>query len=113
MLRQLILKQNYLIPLLPSVRRIPPSTGIDPIHLFEMLKPQEEYPDKEYDKVYTHPNLVVRWNRIDPRCTKEGRRHLVMDLLKELESVPKERENDPDNQQTQMLNKNTIWARFN
>ena len=71
-------------------------SGIDPAYicLRDAEAPQEEYQDKEYDKVYT-PKLGSEMESADPDAQKKVGDNRVMDLLKELESVQKERENDP------------------
>ena len=57
-------------------------------------EPQEEYQDKEYVKVY-EPKLGTEMESADPEAQKKVGDNRVMDLLKELEGVRKERENDP------------------
>jgi|TARA_B100001996_G_scaffold17245_1_gene14204 hypothetical protein len=70
--------------------------GIDPAYicLRDAEAPQEEYQDKEYVKVY-EPKLGTEMESADPDAQKKVGDNRVMDLLKELEGVRKERDNDP------------------
>lgn len=72
------------------------STYLDPAYicLRNAEAPQEEYQDREYKQIY-EPKLGTEMESADPEAQKQVGDNKVMDLLKELEGVRKDRENDP------------------